>query len=338
VLRGWSALLRGATLLTAVLCAVAISACQPSGSGALSSSGVVAGSSTVSRSLAGGSGAADGEYAGSDPSLSISFSASSGAISNIAGSAIVTCIESSQNPGLNQSDPFQIHGPVPLSSDGSFSASTSTSLSGGGTLIVSVQGRLDGQGHASGTFRSDAADVCDTGVEQWSASIGGSSVAPEPAAGASADASHDGSSDAGCSPAPCGTSGGVTLYVDRLGLDRGATGDPTDTIVVYFHLSNSSPTEQQFGGSLDSYQIESGGVASAVGGGENDGLLPDGSPCNDDDATLPPGASSQTLHACIQVSPEHESEPLTLVWSGLANPGGIGGSIDISGLPLTPLG
>ena len=275
-----------------------------------------------------------GKYVGTGggSSLTISFTASAGGIAGLGGTALLVCTQTTGN-----SAQYGVDTTIPITGS-SFSSNTTTNLSSGGTAELKVTGKLDGSGHATGTLSYNLAGACDTGNVpiNWTAAIGGS-------------ASSTNQPSSSCSPQPCGTSGGLTIYVTGIihvptpteapcnpAQQVCAGPSPTpDLVEMTFTVTNNDTSAHDLSGSLDLYGLQPGNGATV---NDNDvsslGVLPDGSACRGDDASLQPGAHSPTLHTCFLMTAAQGTGPFKLIWSIDTGNAPAGGTIDLSGLTI----
>ena len=154
---------------------------------------------------------------------------------------------------------------------------------------------------------------------------------------------------ASCSPQPCGTSGGLALYVTGLihvSTQTFAPCDPAqqvcpdasptpDLVEVTFTVTNNDSAAHELSGSLDLYKLQPGNGASIT---DNDvsslGVLPDGTPCRGDDSSLQPGTHSPTLHTCFLLNDAQLAGPFKFIWEIDTGNAPAGGTIDLSGLTI----
>lgn len=308
----------GVTVVVALLFSlVVLAGCGKSGS---STGG--GGSATTSVTSANNGGAV-GHYSGGGEqgSVTISFDASSSAVTNLAGQVLLDC-PGDQNP--YNLTPWSVESSTDLGSDGSFTANQTVDASGSSSAEIEVQGKLDGSGHASGTMSYIEPGVCDSGAQPigWTASIGGTDTSPTTST----------PSRNSCSPQPCGTSGGVSLSVT--GLDAYPTGDPTTLVEMTFAVTNGSSQELLVTDTVYKLQPGNGQSIDDEGTGGYGGTLADGHTCGDNAADLQPGANSNPLAVCFQVPSDQVSQPFKLIWAYGLGSGTVGGTIDLSSLTV----
>jgi hypothetical protein len=134
-----------------------------------------------------------------------------------------------------------------------------------------------------------------------------------------------------CSPQPCGSSGGLTVYVTGLIHVPTAPG----LVEATFTVANHDTVAHDLSGALDTYSLQAGDQAAVT---DNDasslGVLADGSACQDDQASLPPGADSPTLHTCFVMTGAQIADSLKFIWSISSADMSAGGTIDLSGLSM----
>lgn len=278
----------------------------------------------------GPSGGFSGHYTGGGEqgSVTIAFDASSSSITGLNGAALLGC-----NSGNFTLTPFTVNSTIPLGANGSFSKTQTIQDSSTVTAVLSVQGTLDGSGHASGTVSYILAGVCDSGSHpiQWVASTSSASTSPA-------------ASSSSCSPQPCGTDGGVTLAVTGLNgfpptVDPACdpTQCPPDTLVeMTFTVVNGSNQDLLVSDSLYKLQPGSGQSIDNETISGYGGYLPDGHTCSDNAADLQPGAHSDPLVACFPLTSAQLAEPLKLIWGYGLGAITVGGTIPLSSLIIKP--
>ena len=306
-----------AGLLMATVVASLIAGCSTTTSGGASAVGGVQ------------AGSACQKYSGfnNGAGFTISFTACGAGIEGLTGAGTISC-------GLNgfSLDSFTVDSTIAVGADGSFTSDVTVAKTSLGTATRSFTGKLDGSGHASGTYRYNNPGACSSGDNPvpWTATAANASATSPSAAAA-------------CSPQPCGTSGGVTVQVTGLsilqnpGPVREPPSDSPQVVEVTFTVTNGSSNPLSVETSpLALYGIEPGTEAT-VRDTEYDGsaaLLPDGSNCGSGPVDLQPGAHSGTLNDCFVLTQTQRSEPLKFLWGISANSGDINGIIDLSGMAI----
>jgi len=134
-----------------------------------------------------------------------------------------------------------------------------------------------------------------------------------------------------CSPQPCGSDAGLTVYVTGLVHVPTAPGLVEATFIV----ANHDTVAHDLSGAEDTYSLQPAGDAAIK---DNDasslGVLADGSPCQNDQASLPPGAQSPTLHTCFVMSEAQVADSFKFIWSIDTADVSAGGTIDLSGMGM----
>src|SRR5581483_6864807 len=102
-----------------------------------------------------------------------------------------------------------------------------------------------------------------------------------------------------------------------------------------FIVANHDTVAHDLSGAEDTYSLQPGGDAAIK---DNDasslGVLADGSPCQNDQASLPPGAQSPTLHTCFVMSEAQVTDSFKFIWSIDTADVSAGGTIDLSGMGM----
>lgn len=271
-------------------------------------------------------GSAYGNYSGgsTDSSLTIAFTAASSGISKLQGTVMLLCTQVNSS-GL----PYLVNSTIPLNGM-SFTSDTTTKLSGSSTEEVKVAGTLDGSGHASGTLtfnlNSGGSNVCSSGTSpvNWTASVNGASngstTSPTP------------SSNSACTPQPCSSNDGVTVYVTSLKHDivNYPPDPPVYQLAINFTVTNDSTSDVSV---ANGYFVVQPGNGQVVIPPLDGIILPDGSSCLPL-ADLPAGAHSDPQCVPVNLTTTQAAEPLKLIWRLTTSTGVASGSIDLSGVPI----
>ncbi len=134
-----------------------------------------------------------------------------------------------------------------------------------------------------------------------------------------------------CSPHPCGSNGGLAIHVTGLVHVPTAPG----LVEATFTVTNNDTQGHDLNGALDTYQLQPGNEPAITDlDASSLGYLADGSACQSDQASLPPGTTSPTLHTCFTLTDSQIAEPLKFIWT-ITNDGySSAGTIDLAGLPM----
>jgi hypothetical protein len=102
-----------------------------------------------------------------------------------------------------------------------------------------------------------------------------------------------------------------------------------------FTVANNRPDGIVLSGAEDTYSLQPGSDPAIT---DNDasslGVLADGSACQDDQANLPPGTHSPTLHTCFVMTDAQVADSFKFIWSIENADITAGGTIDLSGMPM----
>ena len=134
-----------------------------------------------------------------------------------------------------------------------------------------------------------------------------------------------------CSPQPCGSNGGLDVHVTGLVHVPTAPG----LVEATFTVTNNDTKAHELNGALDTYELQPGNESAITDlDASSLGYLADGSACQSDQASLPPGTTSPTLHTCFTLTDAQLAEPLKFLWSITNDSYSSTGTIDLAGMRM----